>query len=180
MRYSYHTEQWLPNPIEQVFNFFSDPDNLPLLMRHWQKARIDAKTVVPPPGASTCQRTKAAGSGSKITLSFLPVPWSPHRVRWVAEIDEFKWNERFCDRQLSGPFAYWHHCHYIQPVAKSGVMGTLIADDLEYELPDVFLVPLAHRLFLRAELERTFAFRQTQVAGIFARLARSATTDPAT
>jgi ligand-binding SRPBCC domain-containing protein len=168
MRYSYHTEQWLPYPTERIFDFFSNPDNLPLLMRPWQKARIDAKTIVPPVGGGTGAQSQAAGSGSRITLSFLPLPFSPYRMRWVAEIVQFKWNERFCDRQLTGPFAYWNHCHYIQAVAQSGVHGTLISDDLEYELPDVFLVPLAHRLFLRGELERTFSFRQQQVSRILA------------
>jgi ligand-binding SRPBCC domain-containing protein len=168
MRYSYHTQQWLPYPVEQIFDFFSNPDNLPLLMRPSQKARIDNKTIVPPPTADGSEHTNAAGSGSRITLSFLPFRFAPFRMRWVAEIVEFKWNERFCDRQITGPFAYWNHCHYIQPVTQSGVPGTLISDDLEYELPDIFLVPLAHSLFLRGELERTFAFRQSQLARILA------------
>jgi ligand-binding SRPBCC domain-containing protein len=168
MRRSYHTEQWLPHPIEQVFAFFANPDNLPLLMRVWQKARIDTSTIVPPTDTATRPHMQAAGTGSSITLSFRPFPFSPVRMRWVAEIAEFKWNERFCDRQSSGPFAYWNHCHYLQPQSQSGVPGTLVADDLEYEWSDSIPGKLLHRFFLRGELERTFAFRQTQVACILA------------
>jgi ligand-binding SRPBCC domain-containing protein len=168
MRRSYHTEQWLPYPTEQVFAFFSNPGNLPLLMRSWQKARIDTTTIVPPPG--TAHQTQAAGTGSRITLSFLPLPFSPVRMRWLAEIVEFKWNERFCDRQIKGPFAYWNHCHYIQPQSQAGVDGTLISDDLEYEWNDSIPGQLVHRLFLRGQLERTFAFRQSQVARILANI----------
>jgi ligand-binding SRPBCC domain-containing protein len=170
MRYSYHTEQWLPYPVEQVFKFFSNPENLPLLMRESQEARIDSKTIVPPPASSGGQQPDAAGSGSQIALSFLPFPYSPFRMHWVAEIVEFKWNERFCDRQLSGPFAYWNHCHYLQPMIQSGISGTLIADDLEYELPHGLIGQLAHRLFLRGQLERTFTFRQSQLARILAQI----------
>ena len=172
MRYSYHTEQWVPYPIDQVFKFFSNPDNLPLLMQPWQKAKIDRKTIVPTsvPSPDPSQTTGAAGSGSTITLSFRPFPYSPFRLRWLAEIVEFKWNERFCDRQLSGPFAYWNHCHYIQPVTRSGVSGTLIADDLEYDLPDLLLGQIAHRLVVRALLKRTFSFRQTKLVSILAQV----------
>jgi ligand-binding SRPBCC domain-containing protein len=178
MRYSYHTEQWLPYPVEQVFEFFSNPDNLPRLMRTSQRARIDSKTIVPPSVPSGGQQTIAAGSGSQITLSFLPFSYAPFRMRWVAEIVEFKRNERFCDRQLSGPFAYWNHCHYLQPVIQSGVSGTLIADDLEYELPDGIIGELAHRLFLRGQLERTFTFRQSRLAQILAQVTPSSVAQP--
>lgn len=169
MRHSYHTEQWLPYPTGQVFEFFSNPYNLPHLMRDSQKARIDACVIVPQPGSGAPWQTQAAGSGSRVTLSFLPFPWSPIRMRWVAEIVEFKWNERFCDRQIQGPFAYWNHCHYLQPQAQSGVEGTLIADDLEYEWSDSIAGHLVHRFFLRSQLERTFAFRQARLAALLDR-----------
>ena len=168
MRYSFHTEQWVPFSINQVFEFFSNPDNLPLLMPAWQKSRIDQKIIIAPPSAQDAQTTRAAGSGSRVTLSFLPFPLAPFRVRWLAEIAEFKWNERFCDRQIKGPFAYWSHCHYIRPTAQSGVNGTIIADDLEYELPMGMTGEIAHRLVLRRQIERTFQFRQAQVVRVLA------------
>jgi ligand-binding SRPBCC domain-containing protein len=181
MRYSFHAEQWIPYSINQVFEFFSNPDNLPLLMPSWQKARIDRKLIVPPPPPSSpnSQSSKAAGSGSRVTLSFLPFPFSPFRVRWIAEIAEFKWNERFCDRQLQGPFAYWSHCHYIQATPRAGIDGTLIADDLEYELPMGISGEIAHRLVLRRQIERTFQFRQAQVSRIFPEIKPSADPQPA-
>jgi ligand-binding SRPBCC domain-containing protein len=170
MRHSYHTEQWLPCPTEQVFAFFSNPQNLPLLMRSWQKARIDTSTIAPPPAPEGSRPSPAAGSGSRLTLSFRPFPFLPVRMRWVAEIVEFKWNERFCDRQISGPFSYWNHCHYLQRQSQSGVPGTLIADDLEYDWNDSIAGQLVHRLFLRRQLRRTFAYRQAQVSRILVSL----------
>lgn len=166
MRFSYHTEQSLPYPVERVFAFFADPNNLPLLMPEWQKARIENASVQPPPNLSTPRdaRVSAAGVGSHLTLSFRPFPCSPVRVQWEAEIDEFAWNKHFCDRQVRGPFAYWRHCHYVRPVDLQGIEATVIADDLEYELPLGPIGHLAHSLFVRRQIERTFAYRQRQLS----------------
>lgn len=171
--HSYHTEQLLLYPLERVFAFFADPNNLPSLMPAWQHARIEERSLVAPPAPPSTAPvpTAAAGAGSQIALSFRPLPYSPIRVRWQAEIAEFAWNHRFCDRQVRGPFAYWKHCHRVESVSRHGVNGTLIVDDVEYELPFGAAGELAHRLFLRRQIERTFAFRQAQLAKIFAALA---------
>lgn len=168
MRFSYHTEQHLPYPVEQVFAFFADPDNLPLLMPAWQYARIEQQSLVPPPIQSnpSAPQIRASGVGSHVTLSFRPFPFSPFRLHWQAEISEFVWNEHFCDAQLRGPFAYWNHCHYIRQVNESGMDATLIADNVEYELPFGIAGQIAHRLFIRRQIERTFAYRQVQLARI--------------
>jgi ligand-binding SRPBCC domain-containing protein len=173
MRYSYRTQQWLPYPVAQVFAFFAVPDNLPVLMPAWQRPRIDRASIVPPPAPPPEEVVSApagaAGAGSRMTLSFLPVPFSPLRLRWDAEISEFVWNEHFCDRQLSGPFAYWNHCHRVRSEMQSGVQGTLISDDLEYELPLGVLGRIAHSLAVRRQIEKIFSFRQSQLAQLMAR-----------
>src|SRR5271168_2526050 len=159
MRYSYHSEQWLPYPVEHVFAFFANPDNLPHLMPQWQKARIEEATFTPPPprpaaaDPSLRLKTIAAGIGTRITISFRPFPLSPIRLRWEAEIAEFVWNDHFCDLQLRGPFAYWNHSHGVRPETRadhSGIptIGTLLRDDVEYEMPLGKLGDLAQRLFI--------------------------------
>ncbi len=163
MSFTYQAEQWLPQPIDTVFAFFSNPDNLPRLMPPWQKARVESASIVPAPGATF----KAAGAGSRVTLSFRPIPFSPIRLRWVAEISEFAWNDHFCDRQLSGPFASWTHCHRLRSVDREGINVTLIVDQVEYDLPGGALGRLAHRLFVHRQIERTFAFRQAEISKIF-------------
>jgi ligand-binding SRPBCC domain-containing protein len=166
MRFSYHTEQQLPYPVEQMFAFFADSDNLPLLMPSWQQARIDEQKLIPPPPRPnpSSPQIPAAGVGSHLTLSFRPFPYAPFRLRWQAEITEFVWDRHFCDVQLRGPFAYWKHCHYVRPFSQSGVDATLIVDDVEYEIPFGIAGKIAHRLFLRRQIERTFAYRHAQLA----------------
>jgi ligand-binding SRPBCC domain-containing protein len=179
MRYSYHTEQWLPHPLENVFEFFADPENLPLLLPDWQQAHIDEQIILPPPprpGPAAARDTQAAGTGSRITLSFLPFPYAPYRMHWVAEISDFVWNQHFCDRQISGPFAYWNHCHYISRTVRGGIPGTLIADDLEYEIPHGLIGKLAHHLLLRRQIERIFVTRHIQLAALLARITFPAST----
>jgi ligand-binding SRPBCC domain-containing protein len=177
MRLSYRNEQWLPYPVEEVFAFFADPGNLPALMPRWQQTRIESVAIVPAPQAAVLAEagSTVAGTGSRITLSFRPFPFAPFRLRWQAEIVAFEWNDFFrdrqvffCDRQVQGPFAYWNHCHTIRPVEQSGIAGCLVEDHVEYELPFGAMGTLAHRLFLRRQIERTFAYRQRQLEMLFA------------
>lgn len=170
MGYSHHTEQWLPCPVEAVFAYFADPDNIPALLPKRQQARIEKVSLVPPsdpasPGTSAC-----AGSGTRLTLSFRPFPYCPLRLRWEAEITEFSWSGRFCYRQVRGPFTCWCHCHRLRAVDRQGMDMTLIVDHVEYELPLGFLGRLAHRLFLRRQIEDMFRFRQVQLAQVFAQV----------
>jgi ligand-binding SRPBCC domain-containing protein len=166
MGYTHRAEQWLPYPIEAVFAFFANPDNLPVLMPKWQKARIEHAFIVPPVGSSS--DSLMAGAGSRIILSFRPFPGSPLRVRWDAEITEFVLNSHFTDEQVKGPFAFWTHTHSIRNVDRAGIDITVITDQVEYEPPMGILGRLANRLFLRKQLERTFAYRQARVAEIMA------------
>jgi ligand-binding SRPBCC domain-containing protein len=171
MRHTYHSEQWIPYPIEVVFAFFADPENLPRLMPSWQKARIEEAAFTPPPPAvaSTHLKSIVAGAGTRMTLSFRPFPYSPIRVSWEAEISEFVWNDRFCDTQLRGPFAYWHHCHSVSPEARANpsgtlIPGTLLHDDIEYELPFGKLGDFVQRLFIAHQLSSTFAYRRARTS----------------
>jgi ligand-binding SRPBCC domain-containing protein len=174
MRHAYHSEQWLPYPVEFVFAFFANPENLPRLMPLWQKARIEEATFAAPPtqpasSSSVRSNSIAAGTGTRITLSFKPFPYAPIRVPWEAEIFEFVWNDHFCDRQLLGPFAYWHHCHRVHSESHtnpSGILipGTLLCDDVEYEMPLGKLGELAQHFFITRQLKSTFICRHARAA----------------
>ncbi|WP_353066654.1 SRPBCC family protein [Tunturibacter psychrotolerans] len=172
MRHTFHSEQWLPYPVDLVFAFFANPENLPRLMPPWQRARIEKISIAPPPprpeptDASSIS-TIVAGANTKLTISFRPLPYSPIRVPWDAEISEFVWNDHFCDRQLRGPFAYWHHCHRLHTENRtdaSGIStsGTLLYDEVAYELPLGKLGDLGNRLFITRQLRSTFDYRHAR------------------
>jgi ligand-binding SRPBCC domain-containing protein len=160
MQHVYRASDWLALPVDQVFAFFCQPKNLPSLMPAWQRARIVASTLVPPPPTAGYAVSGAAGEGSHITLSFRPLPFFPIRVRWLARIDEFEWNRGFCDRQLTGPFRYWRHCHEFDAEERNGIPGTRITDEVRYELP---LDSVAHALGAQALLSTLFRFRRVRL-----------------
>ena len=165
MLHTFKAEQWLPYPVEVVFAFFANPENLPRLMPNWQKARIEEATFAPPPPRPKADdpalrmRGIAAGEGTRMTISFRPFPFSPLRVPWEAEITDFEWNDHFCDTQLRGPFASWHHCHYISAETREGTNGSLLRDALEYEMHMGRLGELAHRLFVQRQIRKIFDLR---------------------
>ena len=182
MRHTFQTEQWLPYPIELVFAFFANPENLPHLMPKWQKARIEEMRLIPPPArpapADPRWRFKslAAGAGSVMTISFKPFPYAPTRLPWEARITEFVWNSHFCDEQIRGPLAYWRHCHSVCAESREGIEGTLIRDELEYEMKFGKLGELAHGPIFAPQVEKIFAYRQRRLAeilsGLHARFSR--------
>src|SRR5579862_6052785 len=105
-------EQWVPFPIEHVFAFFSNPENLPRIMPASSHTKLTTlnrmPTPSPPPGLTG---HNAAGVGSTIVTSFRVFPFLPARARWIARITEFEWNHYFADVQEKGPFKDWHHRH---------------------------------------------------------------------
>ena len=178
MRQQFQTEQWLPFPRTVVFAFFANPNNLPPLMPRWQKARIDKATFCPPPprhAGTPDYGTVAAGDGTQLTITARGLPMLPLRAPWLARIEDFRWNEGFCDVQLRGPFAYWRHCHSVRDgaVLKDGSAGTLVRDHVIYQLP---LDPVS-RLGLpvaRAAMRALFRYRLARAAELLPEFAKTA------
>lgn len=172
MQHHFHADQWLPYPKDLVFAFFANPENLPRLMPKWQKARIEEAVFAPPPPRPTDTVRypgMAAGSGTRLTISGRPFPLSPLRLPWEALIEDFRWNEGFCDVQVRGPFAYWRHCHSV--VAKpleSGQAGTVVNDDVTYEPPLGKAGELANTLAIRRGMQMMFRYRQSRTVELLA------------
>lgn len=123
--------------IDETFAFFSDAGNLERLTPPWLNFRI----LTP--------RPIAMGVGTlidyRIVLYGVPIPW---RTR----IDIWEPGVRFVDRQLSGPYLWWHHEHRFDAVEG----GTRVTDHVEY-LPRMRWVSSG---FVRRDVERIFAYRQ--------------------
>lgn len=153
-------EQWVPFPIEKVFELFSNPENLPRIMPAASATRLVSLNRVAPPETSS---PKAAGVGSTIVTSFRIVPFLPFRAHWIARITEFEKNHHFADVQDKGPFKNWHHRHELLPQVRDGVTGTLVRDVIDYEVGFGWLGALANYLFVRRQMESTFRERQQKL-----------------
>ena len=139
-----YREQWLPKPIEEVFAFFSRPENLeeitpPLLRFRIVRAEPELHT----------------GSLIEYRLRVRGLP-----MRWSSEISEWDPPHRFVDTQLRGPYALWRHQHIFVP--EGG--GTRIIDDVEYALPFGILGRVVHALIVRRDVESIFDFRRHRLA----------------
>jgi len=179
MAQRFETRQWVPFPVELVFAFFANPANLPHLMPPRLKARIEDARLKPPPARPVSPDparrflSVAAGVGSEILISFVPIRWVPKRVSWMARITDFEWNSHFCDEQERGPFSEFRHRHGIQAETQEGQEGTLVTDEMEFSLP-YGVAGEVGCLLVQRQLEQSCAFRQKRLPEILAAAARQA------
>ena len=90
----------------------------------------------------------------RITLYGVPIPWR-------SRIDVWEPGVRFVDRQLVGPYLWWHHEHRFEAVAG----GTRVIDDVEF-VPRVAWLTGA---MVQRDVERIFSYRQQALRLLFQR-----------
>ena len=136
-------EQWIPQPLDAAFAFFSRPENLEKITPPWLGFHIVR--------ADTELHT---GSLIEYKLRMRGVP-----MRWVSEITEWNPPHSFVDAQLRGPYAMWRHEHSF--AAENG--GTRIRDHVRYALPFGIVGALVHTLIVRRDVEGIFAYRKERL-----------------
>ncbi len=156
-------EQWVPFPLEHVFAFFSNPENLPRIMPSASGTLLLSVNRIAPPTSAGMANEKAAGAGSILVTSFRVISFLPFRQEWIARIVEFEWNHHFADVQKKGPFKSWHHRHEFGFSAKDGVTGTTIRDVIDYEIGFGVLGQVADAILVRRQVENTFRERQRKL-----------------
>jgi ligand-binding SRPBCC domain-containing protein len=162
-------EQWIPEPLERVFGFFSEPLNLPRLMPPELAVEVVTVRKVPPPSPEAAAAPSAAGVGTEITLSVRLLPWMPFRTRWVARIVEFEPNRRFVDVQAKGPFRRWRHRHEFESSERDGQPGTRVRDDLEYDVGFGLLGDVVARWLVARKVQSAFTERQQRLEALLGR-----------
>lgn len=134
--------QWLPRPRVQVFAFFSDAFQLQTLT----PPHLHFLVVTPPP-IVLC-------GGALIDYQLRLYGWP---LRWQSRIDAWEPPRRFIDVQTRGPYRRWHHEHLLEEADG----GTLCRDIVDYDVPGGGVI---HRLFVRPDLLKIFAFRQRKLS----------------
>src|SRR5437763_678533 len=147
----YETEQWVEAPLEAVFRFFCDPQNLLKITPPEAQARIVKLDLVEIGG-----QQGLAGVGSEIELAFRPIPFVKWELRWTARIVEVEWLRFFRDIQAAGPLRRFVHTHTFHAEARGERNGTVIRDDVDYELGVLGALGSAAA---RVALWRMFAYR---------------------
>lgn len=133
---------------EEVFPFFSNPQNLSLLTPRDLGFRITTPLPI----------EMRAGLRIDYRLRVRGLP-----VRWSSQISVWDPPFRFVDEQLRGPYRHWRHLHDFRRTQR----GTLITDAVDYSVPGWILGDLLHRALVRPDLERIFRYRLDQIAALF-------------
>jgi ligand-binding SRPBCC domain-containing protein len=139
------TDLWLPKPIQEVFEFFSDAGNLQLITPPW----LNFEILTPRPIAMR------AGARIDYRLRLHGFP-----VRWQTEITAWEPPFRFVDEQRRGPYRVWIHEHRFE--SRNG--GTRVEDQVRYRPPGGRLIEW---LFVRRDVNRIFAFRRQKLEELF-------------
>jgi ligand-binding SRPBCC domain-containing protein len=137
-------EQVLAGSPDEVFPFFADARNLeaitPPLLRF--------SVVTPEP------IEMGVGTIIQYRLKLHGVP-----VSWLTSIQAWDPPHRFADVQIRGPYALWHHTHTFSEHPD----GTLMRDVVRYAIGFGPLGDLAHRAFVRRDVEAIFDFRRAEL-----------------
>jgi len=82
------------------------------------------------------------------------------KTTWVTEITNVVDKKYFVDEQRIGPYAMWHHQHFIEPLANGGVLMT---DIVTYQPPFGILGAIANSILIKKKLNEIFEFRTQAV-----------------
>jgi len=142
------SQQFVSAPLEEVFAFFGQPENLGRITPSW----LGFQMLTPSP----VKMREGALIDYQISLG-------PFPTRWRTLITAFDPPHLFIDEQLSGPYSFWHHTHRFE----SKGTGTNIIDEIRYLLPFGPLGSLVHTLAVRRQLTRIFAHRREVINDLF-------------
>lgn len=165
----FQAEQWIAAPVPRVFAFFADPHNLPRIMPPGLGTRVVKLNLVPPriTAHSGSRLERMAGAGTEMMVAFRVIPYVPMHDRWIVRIVDFSLNEHFRDEQKQGPFRRWEHTHSFEAKTRDGREGTLICDDLEYEVGFGVIGTMLEQLLFQRMMRRTFAYRKKALEKLF-------------
>ncbi|TXD84259.1 SRPBCC family protein [Subsaximicrobium wynnwilliamsii] len=147
--YTLHKSQKLPISLETAWDFLSDPKNLKTITPEYMGFNI----------ISGADRPMYAGQ----LIQYIVTPILGIKTKWVTEITHSVKNEYFVDEQRYGPYALWHHKHFIKEIEG----GVEMEDIIDYKVPFGFLGQLVHPFLVKPKLEEIFNYRTTKLEEMF-------------
>ena len=139
--YTLRRTQFIARPIDDVFRFFSMPENL--------------EKITPKSLGFTILTPRPIDMG-KGTLIDYTISLMGFLVHWRTLISDYNPPHSFIDQQIKGPYAFWHHTHTF--TEKDG--GTEIIDEVLYSIPFWFLGRIVNTLWIKSELKKIFDYRK--------------------
>lgn len=147
--YTLHKKQKLPITIDQAWKFLSKPENLKTITPDYMGFFI----------LSGADRPMYQGQ----IIQYIVTPVLGIKTKWVTEITHMVKNKYFVDEQRFGPYALWHHKHFIKEVEG----GIEMEDIIDYKVPFGILGQLIHPFLVKPKLEEIFEYRKEKLESIF-------------
>jgi ligand-binding SRPBCC domain-containing protein len=141
--YELKKKQFVPASIDEVWDFISSPKNLKEITPERMGFDITSENLPDKmyPG---------------MIISYYVRPLFRIPMTWVTEITHVVEKKYFVDEQRVGPYALWHHQHFIEPHEN----GVMMRDIVSYKPPLGFLGSIANALFIKKQLEGIFSYRE--------------------
>ena len=147
--YRLHTKQFLPISLSEAWDFLSDPANLQKITPSYMGFNI----------VSGADRKMFPGQ----IIQYIVTPVLGIKTNWVTEITHVLDKEYFVDEQRFGPYALWHHKHFLKEVQG----GVEMEDIIDYKVPFGILGRLVHPFIVKPKLSEIFDFRKTKLEELF-------------
>jgi ligand-binding SRPBCC domain-containing protein len=143
--YRLRTSQVVCMPPDDAFKFFVDPRKLYMIIPDWLNFTvINVKT----------RKDTLADAEFRYK-----VRWLGLRFNWHSRIIEYNPPDSFIDIQVKGPYKHWRHIHTFEKIPE----GTMMRDEIIYEIPLGPMGALLHKLVIRRQLEEIFKFRAMSI-----------------
>lgn len=143
-------KQVVPADLNEVWEFFSRPENLnritPRDMDFEIVTKLEGLQMYP---------------GMLVRYIVSPLPFM--KSNWVTEITAMENHKYFIDEQRFGPFTFWHHQHHFEPVDD----GVLMTDILHYAVPFGPIGRIANGIMVNKRIDDIFTHRQTVIDDLF-------------
>jgi ligand-binding SRPBCC domain-containing protein len=150
--YTLHKKQSLPISLDEAWAFLSNPTNLKIITPDYMSFNI----------VSTIDRPLYTGQ----IIQYIVTPLLGIKTKWVSEITHIEEKKYFVDEQMYGPYALWHHKHFIKEIDG----GVELEDIIDYKVPLGILGQLMHPILVKPKLEEIFSYRQKKLIDLFGEL----------
>ena len=153
--YRLHSKQNLPISLEKAWDFLSDPRNLKTITPDYMSFDI----------LSGADRPMYAGQ----LIQYIVTPILGIKTKWVSEITHVEHMKYFVDEQRYGPYALWHHKHFINEIEG----GVEMEDIIDYKVPLGFIGRLFHPILVKPKLKEIFGYRKQKLTELFGSMPES-------
>lgn len=147
--YRLSSKQNLPITLEEAWQFLSSPKNLKTITPEYMSFDI----------ISGAEKPMFAGQ----IIQYIVTPVLGIKTHWVTEITHVEDRHYFVDEQRFGPYALWHHKHFLKEIEG----GVEMEDIIDYKIPFGFLGRLLHPVLVKPKLTEIFNHRTQKLNELF-------------